>query len=112
MIEEPDWLAALREACAETSQNAVARRLGVSPAMVNQTLKGAYKGDLERLQGLVEGSLLKRQVDCPVAEDMPKHKCLENQARPAQSAFVNPLFAKLYRACRSGCPHSKLPKEY
>lgn len=112
MTERPDWLEALREACAETSQNAVARRLGVSPAMVNQALKGAYKGDIERLQSLVEGSLLKKQVECPVAEDMPKHKCLEHQARPQQFAFVNPLFAKLYRACRSGCPHSKLPKEY
>ncbi|HRD68226.1 MAG TPA: XRE family transcriptional regulator [Candidatus Competibacter sp.] len=110
--ETPDWLEALRDACAESSQAAVARRLGVSPAMVNQAIKGLYKGDLDRLQGLVEGVLLRQFVDCPAAEDMPKHRCLEHQARPRQSAFVNPLFAKLYRACRSGCPHSKLPKEY
>lgn len=107
-----DWLTALREACQASSQSAVARRLGVSATMVNQALKGAYKGDIERLQGLVEGSLMSQTVDCPATGDMPKHKCLEHQGRPRGMAFVNPYFSKLYRACRSGCPHSKLPQEY
>lgn len=51
-------------------------------------------------------------VDCPAVGDMPKHKCLEHQGRPRGMAFVNPYFSKLYRACRSGCPHSKLAQEY
>lgn len=107
-----DWLTALREACQASSQSAVARRLGVSASMVNQALKGTYKGDIERLQALVEGSLMSQTVDCPATGDMPKHKCLEHQGRPRSMAFVNPYFSKLYLACRSGCPHSKLPKEY
>lgn len=107
-----DWLSALRAACQASSQAAVARRLGVSTSMVNQALKGAYKGDITRLQTLVEGELLHQIVGCPAVGDMPKHKCLEHQSRPRSMAFVNPYFSKLYRACRSGCPHSKLPKEY
>ena len=107
-----DWLAALRGACQASSKTAVARRLGVSPSMVNQALKGVYKGDLQRLQTLVEGELLHQIVDCPAVGDMPKHKCLEHQGRPRNMATVNPYFSKLYRACRSGCPHSKLPQEY
>lgn len=110
--DDPDWLMALRDACAETSQSVVARRLGVSPTMINQTLKGAYKGNLSRLQALVEGIYLRQVVDCPIAGDLPKDRCLEHQARDRRYAFVNPLYSKLYRACRAGCPFSRLPKEY
>ncbi len=113
MDENPEeWLAALKTACADTSQAAVARQLGVSASMINQALKGAYKGDLSRLKTLVEGRLLNQTVACPVAGDIPKQKCLEHQGRNSRMATVNPLFSRLYRACRSGCPHSKLPKEY
>ena len=107
-----DWLDVLRVACAETSQAAVARRLGVSASVVNQALKGAYKGNLSRLQTLIEGRLLNQTVDCPVFGDLAKHKCQEHQARDPRFITANPLTMRLYRACRSGCPHSKLPQEY
>ena len=109
---DPEWLTALRDACAASSKAGVARKLGVSPAMISQALKGVYKGDTGRLQTLVEGALMRQTVDCPIAGDLPKNRCLEHQARDRRFAFVNPLYSKLYRACRSGCPHSKLPKEY
>lgn len=108
----PDWLTVLRDACAESSQAAVARKLGVSPAMISQALKGVYRGDIDRLRMLVEGALMRQTVDCPMVGDLPKNRCLEHQARDRRFAFVNPLYSKLYRACRSGCPHSKLTQEY
>lgn len=107
-----EWLEALKTACAETSQAAVARRLGISPSAVNQVLKGIYKGNVNRLQILIEGSLLNQTVACPIAGDIPKNKCLEHQSREVRMATVNPLYSRLYRACRSGCPHSQLNKEY
>ncbi len=110
--EEEDWFMAFKTACTTTSQVAVARRLGVSPSLVSQALKGAYKGDLTRLQTLVEGCLLNQTVGCPIAGEIPKHKCLEHQARDVRMATVNPLYSRLFRACRSGCPFSSLPKEY
>lgn len=109
---EAEWLTVLRDACAQSSQAAVARKFGVSPAMISQALKGVYKGDMDRLQTLTEGVLMRQTVDCPIAGDLPKNRCLEHQARDRRFAFVNPLFSKLYRACRSGCPHSRLPREY
>ena len=107
-----NWLDALRRACAESSQAAVARQLGVSAAMINQTLKGTYKGNIGRLRTLVEGILQTQTVSCPVLDNLPKHKCLEYQDRDPKLTFGNPLILQFYRACRSGCPHSKLPKEY
>ena len=111
-MSHDDWLSALREACAASTQAALARRLGVSATMVNQALKGTYKGDLSRLKALVEADLLAHTVDCPAIGEMPKKNCLEHQARQRPFATVNAYYAKLYRACRSGCPYSKLPKEY
>lgn len=111
-MTEERWMSALREAIARTSQAAVARQLGVSPAMIGLTLKGQYIGNLPRLQTLVEGSILADTVSCPVLGELPKHKCLQHQERDRKFATANPLKAQLYRACRSGCPYSRLPHEY
>lgn len=112
MNPQEDWLMVLKTACADSSQAAVARQLGVSASALNQVLKGVYKGQVTRIQTLIEGRLMNQTVACPVAGDLPKHKCLEHQARDVRMATVNPLFSRLYRACRSGCPHSKLTQEY
>lgn len=106
------WLTVLREACRAATQATVAHKLGVSPAMISQALKQVYKGDMARLQARVEGVLMNQVIDCPVIGALAKHKCQEHQARDGRFATANPLNMDLYRACRSGCPHSKLPKEY
>jgi hypothetical protein len=107
-----NWLEVLRLTCETTTKAAVARQLGVSPAMVGLALKGEYKGNMTRLQTLVEGSLMSQTVTCPVMGEMPKHKCQEHQDRDPKFATANPFKAQLYIACRSGCPHSKLAREY
>jgi len=45
-------------------------------------------------------------VDCPVVGEIPTHICLNYQKRPFTS--VNPQYVQIYKACRNGCPHSKL----
>lgn len=37
-----DWINALRQACENTSQSRVAKRLGVSGAMISQALNNKY----------------------------------------------------------------------
>lgn len=101
-----DWIVVLRSACRRETQAAVARRLGVSPTMVNQALKGVYRGDLEGLQSRVEGALMGQHVICPVLGQLPRNECMDHQARPF--ATTNPLRLRMYRACRAGCPHSRL----
>lgn len=113
-----DWLEALRAACELDGQAAVAKRLRApggsypSATVISQALSGKYGGDLERLRDLVEGALLGALVRCPVIGDLARHKCLEHQARERRFASANPQYVRLYRACRSGCPNSRLPKEY
>lgn len=101
----PDWIAALDAACRRESQKRVAERIGYSAAVVNQVLKGTYKGDLGAVEQAVRGALLHATVDCPVCGELPANKCLEYQRLPF--AATNPQRVQLYRACRSGCPHSR-----
>ncbi|MDH4229994.1 MAG: helix-turn-helix transcriptional regulator [Nitrospirota bacterium] len=101
---DDQWLHVLRAECARTTQSDVARRLGVSAAMVNQALKGTYKGNLGRLQERVRGLLLGVTVDCPVLGDLGRDKCLAHQTR--QFLASNPLRVALYRACRT-CKHNQ-----
>jgi len=103
-----DWVAALSAECSATSQTAAARRLGVSASTVNQVLKGSYKGDLRRIEGLVRGELMRETLACPVLEVITKKRCLDEQRKPF--AATNPERVKLYFACRSGCQHSHIRK--
>lgn len=100
------WLEALREECARTSQAQAARRLGVSTSMVNQVLKGSYGSDTSRLEARVRAELMAESIVCPIVGQLALTACQQHQARPF--AATNPMRVALYRACRSGCPHSGL----
>ena len=101
-----DWIASLRSECERTTQTAVARRLGCSPSTVNQLLKGTYKGDLVRFETIVRGELMRETVSCPVLFEITKRRCLDEQSRPF--AATNPQRVATWRACRSGCPQSRI----
>ena len=103
-----EWMDVLRERAAETSQRKVAEELGVSAAMVNQVLKGSYTGNTDTLRTRVEGAYMDQCVTCPVLGRLPVHECEANQKRPFTAS--NPQRVRLYRACRAGCPHSRLSR--
>jgi transcriptional regulator with XRE-family HTH domain len=92
--------------CERTSQSKVAKRLGVSAAMVNQVLKGSYSGNLANIEGRVRGELMGLEVDCPALGKISRRDCLDFQNLPF--AATSPVRIRLYRACRSGCPFSSL----
>lgn len=104
--DAPGWVTILAEACNRSSQKAAAGEIGYSATVVNQVLKGTYTGDLTAVQSAVEGAFMHAVVACPVIGELPTHRCLEHQRR--KFAATNPQRVKLFRACRSGCPHSRL----
>jgi transcriptional regulator with XRE-family HTH domain len=100
------WLAALRDECAKTSQARVARRIGYTPSVVSQVLKGAYKGDLKAVKKAVEGGLLSATLDCPALGFVIRaDRCLDFQRRPLDRATA-PHHARLWRTCPT-CPNSR-----
>ncbi len=102
----PPWVLALARACDAGSGASVAKRLGYSGAVVSQVLRNAYQGSLSRVEEVVRGAFMAETVGCPVVGEIAKDLCAEHQRRPF--ANTNPTRVRLYRACRGGCPHSKV----
>jgi hypothetical protein len=95
----PDWLPALRAEVDRTSGARTALRLGISEATVSQVLSGKYLADPQRIARRVRGALMGETVECPVALEMPLHKCQEIQDRKAGS-FGNPVYARAQLCCK------------
>lgn len=105
MVDKRNWLDVLRIACDNTSQAKVATKLGVSPAVVNQCLKGTYKGRVDRIENLVRGVYMKLTVRCPVLGEISTRVCQDTQDQ--KFASTNPQRVAVYKACRNGCPFSR-----
>jgi transcriptional regulator with XRE-family HTH domain len=102
------WLEVLRAEVSASSLAVVADKLGISRTAVSQLCNEKYPGDMERMQMLVEGAFMGHTVSCPILGDIPLHQCLAHQRKPAGQVGDNPTQIKLWKACRSGCPHSRL----
>ncbi len=102
----PDWIAELARLASAKGLNACAQRLGYSPTTISQTIGNKYPGDLAKVEEKVRGALMGSTVDCPVLGGIGRHICLDWQAKPR--AVTNSTRSKVYRACRDGCPHSRL----
>ncbi|TDT88071.1 hypothetical protein DFO45_4860 [Azorhizobium sp. AG788] len=102
----PDWILALAEACARTTQTATAKQLGVSGSMLCQALANRYPGDMASLEQRVRGAFMGSTADCPVLGEIGMDRCLAEQKTPFSAA--SSVRGRLFRACRAGCPHSRL----
>jgi len=98
------WILALAEECDRSSQGKAAKRLGVSPTVVNQALQNAYMGRLDRLEQRVRGELMRETVQCPVLGVITKRECLDHQSRPYEA--TNPMRVRLFQACPR-CPNRR-----
>ncbi len=102
--DELDWLAALRRACAESSQNAVGKRLGVSGGTVSQVLAGKYPASTDAIEERVRGALMQKTLDCPQLGELSAKVCLDWQGKPF--AATNPLRVRMFGACKK-CPNRR-----
>ncbi|MBK1625220.1 transcriptional regulator [Afifella marina] len=106
--EPPDWVVTLAEEATRTTGAAAARRINYSPATLSQVISNTYRGDLGRVQEMVEGALMASTVDCPVLGEIGRDRCLDEQARPFAATSTHR--AQLYHWCAGRCPHSKQHK--
>lgn len=102
----PAWVEEVARAATATSQVAVAKRIGVSVSLVSYLLANKYVGDLERVEARVRGALMNEIVACDALGEIGRDQCLDEQAKPF--AATSSLRTRVYRACRAGCPHSRL----
>jgi hypothetical protein len=104
----PDWVAALAAEGNRTSGAAVGARLDYSPAVISDVIRCKYKGAIAAVEQKVRGALMGETLTCPIVGEMRRDAC----AREQKKDFVgtSEIRTALYRACRSGCVHSRLTK--
>lgn len=107
----PDWVVTLAEMADKTSQAAAGRDIGYSGSVVNAVLKRSYKGDLEAVEKAVKGRFMRETVVCPVLGEIGAHICLDHQKRAQSFHSSSSLRVHIARACRSGCPHSRMGRK-
>ncbi|MEI8642766.1 LacI family DNA-binding transcriptional regulator [Pseudoalteromonas sp. Hal040] len=100
------WLSTLKAEVEMQGMRTVAQKLGVSKATVSQVINNKYKASTQMIQQRVEGVFMASVVNCPILDEIPINVCLEHQAR--KFAATNHVRVALYKACRNGCPHSKI----
>ena len=105
----PDWIIRLAEECERTSASDVARRLGYSVAVISGVVLASYKGDVGKVEAKARGAYLGAVVDCPILGEIERDRCIAEQGHRHSATSANR--ARLYRACRAGCQHSRLKKE-
>lgn len=105
----PGWVEALAEEARRTSGAAAAARIGYSAPTVSAVLARKYKGDVSRVAAKVAGALMGVTVDCEVLGEITRDRCLDEQARGFSAS--SSVRARLFRACRGSCPHSRIKRE-
>lgn len=105
----PDWVMVLAThadqlAGAGSSQADLADRIGCKASAVSAVIGKTYAGKYEHMEALVRGALMSATVECPLLGKIPRNDCAKNQKLPFSAA--SPERARLFRACRSGCPHA------
>lgn len=111
----PDWVLALAQAidaqdlAMPRAQKLTAERIGYSNAVVHEVLRNRYKGDHAKVAFRVTQCLATDSADCPILGRISHAECHAHQAQ--KNPGSTPLKVKLYRACRSGCPHSFIEKK-
>ena len=101
----PDWVARLAAECEATSQNAVAKRLSRSASLISNVLHAKYPGDMDAVEDIVRGALMKATISCPVLGDLPTHICLSWREKAKHFSGHNALRVSMYRACIH-CPRN------
>lgn len=105
----PDWVVALAEEATRTTAVNAARRIGYSGGLLTGVFGKKYNGDMGRVEAKVRGALMSAVVTCPVVGEIGLDRCLDEQKMGHTGA--SSIRAKLYRACRGGCPHSRIATE-
>lgn len=102
----PDWVVILAEDATRLGLKRTAGRISYSVSTVSEVIRAKYRGRLPDVEERVRGALMGATVDCPVSGEIGRDACLDHQKAPF--AATNSHRIELYRACRGGCPHSRL----
>jgi len=105
----PDWIEVLAREANRTTQSLAARRIGYSGGLLSAVFANKYQGNMATVEARARGALMGLTVVCPVVGEIGRDRCLDEQKMGNTGA--SSIRARLYRACRNGCPHSRITTE-
>ena len=105
----PDWVDMLVQACDETSQGKVAKRIGRSASVVSQALGNCYAGSLHVLEKRVREVLDAEEITCPALGPISSADCLNWRDRAQTMTSASPISVRMFRECRR-CPRFTVAK--
>ena len=104
----PDWIESLATEAMRTSGAVVATRLGYTAPVISGVIRRNYPGDLATVEAKFRGAYMGATVECPVLSEIGRDRCLDEQKKNFWGTSA--VRTRTFRACRSGCPHSRLTK--
>jgi hypothetical protein len=104
----PEWVETLARHADQSSQAAAGRAIGYSDGVVNAVIRNRYNGDLQAVEKAVRGAFMASVVTCPVLGEIGAHICLEHQKRAVTFSAGSSLRVAMAKACRGGCPNSRM----
>lgn len=102
----PDWVRLLAEACAASSQNRVAKRLGYSPTVISTVLGASYTGDMQRVEDIVRGVFDRQVVACPAMGELASDQCRKWRGKAGKSGTASAMTVIMRRACNRCSIHT------
>lgn len=105
----PDWVETLALEANRTTSAKTAKRIGYSGAVLSHVFAKNYPGDIARVEAKARGALMSATVICPVVGEIGLDRCLDEQKM--ENTGASSIRARLFRACRGGCPHSRIATE-
>lgn len=106
----PDWIEMLARMSDKSSQTQAGKEIGYSGSVVNAVLRRSYNGDLAKVETAVRGRFMRETVQCPVLGDLAAHVCLQHQKLARGFSAGSSFRIRMARACKGGCPHSRISK--
>lgn len=100
------WILALAVSADERGVKTTAEAIGYSPSLVSSIVNDSYNGNPKHVERAVRGALMRSTVICPVLGEISGERCTAAQRRKLTP--TNPMAVRLFKACRSDCPHSSI----
>lgn len=102
----PEWVLVMAVRADASSQNRVAKELGISAAQVSQIISRSYAGRLETAETRVRGLFMNETIACPALGTLSKATCHDWRKKALDFSSHNSLRVRMFRACR-GCKYNK-----
>lgn len=106
----PDWVLALAQECAASSQNKVAKEMDRSATVISNVLRNKYLGSMEAVEDIFRGVFEAKVIDCPAMGYLPTNECRSWRRKSGTLTNRNPRAVMMHRACMH-CPVNAEPNK-